>query len=274
MPQACLPPPSRSIFRRRTPNTPSPTILASLPHLTIALTPPPHRATVPFLTAPPSHRAIAPPPPLPPVCLTFSLRHRRIAPCATNRCPTVPHLTSPVPLTSPRHRTTAQPRNRDNHLTALSPHRTISSCPRQRRSSCQIRQVGPHSRDHAVPIFAPFLPIQSDRGIPRTVGSVQQPAPAGVEAIQNPHGLAQRRRQVCRRRIDGNHQIQILYERRGIGEIMQQSGMVDEAGAVPMSRFCVGRVRTPPVLPSADCRTQCRDARARQVSSAGYSCAC
>src|SRR6266699_2641506 len=75
------------------------------------------------------------------------------------------------------------------------------------------------SRDDLVPTPRPLLSENSHRRIPRRVFALEHPEPFGFEAIQVPHGLPQRARQMHHGGIDTDDQIQLINERRGFKKI-------------------------------------------------------
>ncbi len=90
----------------------------------------------------------------------------------------------------------------------------------------QRNAVG-NTRDHAIPIFGALWREQTEivGWSLRLYSAPTQPAPATIEAIQQPDRPAQRSREVYHRRIDADHQIKRGHQRRGVGEVQQ---VVDE----------------------------------------------
>src|SRR5271165_5627570 len=96
-------------------------------------------------------------------------------------------------------------------------------------------KVRRNSLNHGLPIPGPILPVELCRRVPGAIRSVQQPAPAGVEAVQDPNGSAQRSRQVRGSGVDGNHEIEIFHQSRRSRKVIELASEVFEIRTVPMS---------------------------------------
>ena len=56
--------------------------------------------------------------------------------------------------------------------------------------ACKFHQVGCDAPNDASPISVRFLPVQFGCRIPGTIGSIEEPSPAGIETIEDPDRLA------------------------------------------------------------------------------------
>ena len=83
----------------------------------------------------------------------------------------------------------------------------------------QAPQSVPRRPDHIAPVAGSGLAKLAQVRIPGTVVSTDEPAPLGVEAVQKPDRLTERSGQMSDRRIDADHQIERLDERRRVVEI-------------------------------------------------------
>lgn len=82
-------------------------------------------------------------------------------------------------------------------------------------------QSGAQEPKSAVPPTAVVLAKQPRRRIPRAVVAVEQSAPVGNERQQYPDRFGQRTGEMGDAGIDGNNQIHVRGQRRGVGEILQ-----------------------------------------------------
>ena len=86
-------------------------------------------------------------------------------------------------------------------------------------SAAAFAQIAGNRRDRRLPIRRCRLRVDAQAGIPRTVISAREPAPAAIKTVQQPDRFAQSAGEVRHRGIDGDHPIEICDQRRGIGEI-------------------------------------------------------
>ncbi len=93
--------------------------------------------------------------------------------------------------------------------------------------------------NHAAPVTERGLAEQAGGRIPRAVFAVQQPAPIGIERQQQPHRLAQHRRQMGDRRVHRDDQIQVGDQCGGVGKIAQFAAVVGDVPA-PLQNQPVG----------------------------------
>jgi len=57
--------------------------------------------------------------------------------------------------------------------------------------------------------------------LPDAIGALEHPAPVWLCREQHPDWLAQRASQMGNRCVDGNHQVEVLDERRYVGEMLK-----------------------------------------------------
>src|ERR1700722_999504 len=93
--------------------------------------------------------------------------------------------------------------------------------------------------DSAVPVTERRLAKQPCARIPRTVVALEEPAPAGVEPIEDPDWPSHRAREVRRRRVDRNDQIEIRDQRGRIDKIIKLVCVVDDGACTGMPRAAV-----------------------------------
>ena len=77
-------------------------------------------------------------------------------------------------------------------------------------------QIVFESLNDGIPIRCLFLSVQLHSRVPRAISSVQKPTPVSVKAIENPCRFTYSPRQMRRRGIDRNYQVQVFYESRCI----------------------------------------------------------
>ncbi len=92
----------------------------------------------------------------------------------------------------------------------------------------EVTQRRVNARYNAIPLASIILPKQTGRRIPRTVVAIEQPAPVGHKGQQHPDRLSQRTSEVSDAGIHRNHEVQIRYERRSVGEILQFITEIEE----------------------------------------------
>ena len=96
-------------------------------------------------------------------------------------------------------------------------------------ASDEFEQRIANARDHAVP-FARFALAEQTRGrIPRAVIPVEQPAPIRHMRQQYPDRLSQRSREMRDSGVDRYHEIQMRYQRRGVGKILKLMAEMNDA---------------------------------------------
>ena len=93
-----------------------------------------------------------------------------------------------------------------------------------------------HAADHARPVSGGGLAKLAQRRIPRTVVAVLQPAPAGVETIQQPNRFAEGTGQMRNRRIDGDDKIEVVDQCRRVGKIINFLGEIVQSYAARWTR--------------------------------------
>ena len=85
--------------------------------------------------------------------------------------------------------------------------------------------------DHTGPVARTGLAKLAQLRIPGAVVAVQQPAPAGIEAVQQPNRLAERAGLMGDRGVDTDDEVKIGDEGGGIGEVVQIGGKIVQSHA-------------------------------------------
>ena len=90
----------------------------------------------------------------------------------------------------------------------------------------ELAQRSADAGDDAAPVTRGRLTEQPGGAVPRAVLASAQPAPAGIEAIEHPHRLAQRSGEMRNRRVHADHQVECRNQRRRVGKIVQVVGEI------------------------------------------------
>src|SRR6185437_1287298 len=120
---------------------------------------------------------------------------------------------------------------RPTGYSASSAVRSMRIFGRLRRAMDIILQCRGDAADHRIPAARFVLPELPHTRIPRTVITVEQPAPARVVSIEQPQRLPKRAGKVRDRRIDRNDEVEIVDQRRGVGKVVKVAAPVDDAMA-------------------------------------------
>src|SRR6201994_1366250 len=98
-------------------------------------------------------------------------------------------------------------------------------------SSPEARQGLAEPRDHASPFAALALPEQPRGRIPGAIVPVEQPTPVRRVGQQNPDRLSQCAGEMRDAGVDGNDEIELRDQRRGVRKITEFSAELDHLSA-------------------------------------------
>src|SRR5262245_1444707 len=87
------------------------------------------------------------------------------------------------------------------------------------------------ARDHVVPGARVVLTEETAGWIPGAVVATEQPAPVGEISQQDPHRLSQCAGKMRDAGIDRDDKIQLRYQRRGVGKIIERVAAIKNIGA-------------------------------------------